>query len=669
MTAVTMQEKTSAPVSVEATKDIVVANIVKTASAKEKPKSAGIQAFEEAGEVNQPTDLIENEDGSKAFMLANGDAYSFGPLGVFFTRRDGSPMPVCGPLEVVAKVRSSEGEDWRLALKWTDQDGHFRQGLIPCSALMKSPAQVVAYLADNGLEIRHAINSQGGSAYIVNFLNRFPVRARVLGVDHHGWVNHGEAFSIPRLGIIGKSETSGIIYTGDPKSEPVYAEKETLTDWQEKIGKPAMFSSRIGFAICLGFAAPLLEFTSEESGGFHFYGESSKGKSTCARALCSLWGPANERGEMGTWRTTDNGLESAAAAHTHLPLILDEIGQASPALLASIIYMLGNERGKGRATKGLEARRVLTWRLLFLSTGEETIEDYAAKAPGKKGALKEGVKMRMADIPAAAGGPEFGVFDGEFDPTKTKDERLALAAQYANQINTSSKSEAYGTAGPAFIRALIAHIVAIGVSQFESNLREQMSDWVNKHCGTKDTQIVRVARRCALIAKAGELAIRFGVLPWTAGMPSEFAAKCFKAWRAEYKTAEMQDRERVLYVVEKISANRGRFALQRPGSETLIQAASALPCMGVLKVTIEDIPTEAFINRTLFDAEFCPVGDVPKVVLSALAKQGLLKQNDRSHPHMFKASGPIGKMIAPHLSGARCVYVVMPVVESSGNSA
>jgi hypothetical protein len=157
---------------------------------------------------------------AKAFMLANGDAYSFGPLGVFFTRRDGSPMPVCGPLEVVAKVRSSEGEDWRLALKWTDQDGHFRQGLIPCSALMKSPAQVVAYLADNGLEIRHAINSQGGSAYIVNFLNRFPVRARVLGVDHHGWVNHGEAFSIPRLGIIGKSETSGIIYTGDPKAAP-----------------------------------------------------------------------------------------------------------------------------------------------------------------------------------------------------------------------------------------------------------------------------------------------------------------------------------------------------------------------------------------------------------------------------------------------------------------
>ena len=71
---------------------------------------------------------------------------------------------------MVAKSRSSEGEDWRLALKWIDQDGNFRQGTIPCSALIKSPAQVVAYLADNGLEIRHALNSQGGAPLSSTFL-------------------------------------------------------------------------------------------------------------------------------------------------------------------------------------------------------------------------------------------------------------------------------------------------------------------------------------------------------------------------------------------------------------------------------------------------------------------------------------------------------------------
>ena len=58
MTNVTMQEKTSAPASVEATKDIVVANIVKTASAKEKPTSAGVKAF---GGRSQSTNRFDRE--------------------------------------------------------------------------------------------------------------------------------------------------------------------------------------------------------------------------------------------------------------------------------------------------------------------------------------------------------------------------------------------------------------------------------------------------------------------------------------------------------------------------------------------------------------------------------------------------------------------------------
>ena len=55
MTAVTMQEKTSAPVSVEATKDIDAGAIVKTASVEEKSMSVGVQAFEEGEKsINQP---------------------------------------------------------------------------------------------------------------------------------------------------------------------------------------------------------------------------------------------------------------------------------------------------------------------------------------------------------------------------------------------------------------------------------------------------------------------------------------------------------------------------------------------------------------------------------------------------------------------------------------
>lgn len=660
MTAVTMQEKTSAPASVEVTKDIVVANIVKTASAKEKPKSAGIQAFEDAGTDAQPNGVQVHEDGSRFFTLPNGDEYSFGPLGVFLKKRDASPIPVCGPLEVVAKARTAEGADWRLVLRWVDQDGNEREGMIP-AALVTNPAQVLAYLASNGLEIRHSLGTQGENKYIGNFINFFPTRARMLGVDRHGWIKHGEAFSIPRIGIIGENDSGEkIVYTGDPRAEPAYSSAGTLEDWKERIGRPSMFSSRIGFALCLGFAAPLLEFVKDaESGGFHFYGKSSKGKSTCARALCSIWGPANEQGEVGSWRTTDNGLELTCAAHSHFPLILDDVGEAPADKLEQIGYMMANARAKVRASRGMEKRPVLTWRLLYLSTGEVTFEEHISSASGRRAPVKEGVKIRMADVPAEAGGSDFGVFDDEIAPTKPKEERIALVTSYANQINAASKSETYGTAGPAFIRALINHIAAEGAPKFEGSLRRRTDDWMAAHCGSADSQIKRVARRCALVAVAGELAIHFGVLPWPAGMASVFAGKCFQAWRDGYKTAEMQAKEHSGYVIDRISSNRSRFGTLRAGNGTAAPPASPLASWGVLKVDGDELPVEAYILTTLFGSELCPPGVPVKEVLEALVAEGRLKANkDRGiKGYQLKLSPMNRKQM--RMASSRCYCVVL----------
>jgi putative DNA primase/helicase len=48
-----------------------------------------------------------------------------------------------------------------------------------------------------------------------------------------------------------------------------------------------------------------------------------------------------------------------------------------------------------------------------------------------------------------------------------------------------------------------------------------------------DGQVARVAQRFALIAFAGELAIRKGVLPWAAEEAVKAAGICFEAWLAE----------------------------------------------------------------------------------------------------------------------------------------
>lgn len=62
--------------------------------------------------------------------------------------------------------------------------------------------------------------------------------------------------------------------------------------------------------------------------------------------------------------------------------------------------MLANEAGKGRATQTALARKVATWRVLFLSDGEVSLANHMEQA-GK--GTKAGHDVRMAHIAADAG--------------------------------------------------------------------------------------------------------------------------------------------------------------------------------------------------------------------------------------------------------------------------
>ena len=63
-------------------------------------------------------------------------------------------------------------------------------------------------------------------------------------------------------------------------------------------------------AISTAFAAPLLEIVGGESGGVHFTGDSSTGKTTLLIAACSVWGGESYK---RSWRATAHGLEGVAA--------------------------------------------------------------------------------------------------------------------------------------------------------------------------------------------------------------------------------------------------------------------------------------------------------------------------------------------------------------------
>lgn len=313
-----------------------------------------------------------------------------------------------------------------------------------------------------------------------------------------------------------------------------YRENGTLTGWQENVARYAIGNSRLALALSTAFAGPLLYPTSSESGGFHFRGGSSTGKTTALVVAGSVWGGGGIRGFIRTWRATANGIESVAAIHCDALLCLDELGQVDAKEAGQIAYMLANGVGKARANRHGEARPPAEWRILFLSSGEMSLADKIAEE-GRGRRVAAGQEVRIVDIPADAGAGH-GLFETLHG--------FPSADAFARHLKMAS-GEHYGIASGAFLELLVKDFDAIAPTVM--GFRDE---FLAENCPKgADGQVSRVAARFGLVAAGGEMATAFGVLPWQPGEATRAAAKCFAAWldtRGGIESSE--DREAVAAV-------------------------------------------------------------------------------------------------------------------------
>ena len=266
----------------------------------------------------------------------------------------------------------------------------------------------------------------------------------------------------------------------------------------------------LAFAICVGFAGPLLRLAGETSGGFTEVGGSSIGKTTLQRVAASVGGT-----ELLPWRATSNGLEAVASAHNDQALVLDELGQATPADLEAAAYMLGNGTGKARMSRGISARAPLEWTVLAYSSGEIGLASKLNEG-GKR--PRAGQEVRLVDLPADAGAG-LGVFE-ELHGHESGD-------AFARHLVQATRDQR-GTALPLFLERL---------SQQPDHARQR----IQKHQAAFlarlapagcDGQVHRVAGRMALVAAAGELATELGITGWQEGDTTEAVARRLREWIA-----------------------------------------------------------------------------------------------------------------------------------------
>ena len=304
---------------------------------------------------------------------------------------DGNQPPdvlVCAPLHIVAATRDVDNNNHGHLLEFHDRHGH-PAAVGHAARTLGGTARVPQSPATSGPRINSAARTE-----LQLYLEVWHAEVRARCVNRVGW--YGNAYVLPDVTLGDASEEALVLQTLDPKSEG-YRQAGTLEHWQREIAARCVDNSRLIMAVSAGFAAPLLALLDEESGGLHFRGKSSEGKTTALLVAATVWG---EPGRLERWRSTANALEGVALAHNDNLLCLDELKEIDPREAGGVAYMLANGTGKRRGQPHGGTRPRLTWRLLFLSTGEISLEQHMAEA-GQR--IQAGQEVRLVDVPADAG--------------------------------------------------------------------------------------------------------------------------------------------------------------------------------------------------------------------------------------------------------------------------
>lgn len=518
---------------------------------------------------------------------------------LLYTGGDGDPVKVSGRIEVIARTRDNNSKNWGKLLKFPDPDGVLKEFAVPNTMFAGDCREVRELLFNEGLDI-----TPTGKSKLITYLMSCNPTARVLCVNKTGWYKN--AFIFPDS-IVGETEDKISFQT--EAFNNVYTTAGSLEDWQENISKYCSGNSRLLFAVSTAFAGALLYKSGLESGGFHFVGGSSCGKSTILRVAASVWGGENY---LRTWRATDNGLEGVAAMHNDSLLVLDELGQVDPTKAGDIAYMLGNGGGKTRANRNGNARNALSWRLLYLSSGEKDLTDCAAESKKK---VKAGQEIRLLNIPAV---PLEGESFGAFEYLHGFDNGGAFA-EYLNQ----QVKNCYGTPARAFIKAI--------TEEDPEELKKAINKKIERIkqtliCGVTgqdaDSQAKRAINRFALVAFAGEYATANGLTGWQESEALNAVSWCLKDWlTARGGVGNQEDKqilEQVKYFFEQHAESRF-YDLTAGKDQKVINMA------GYKDKVLDE--WEYYVLPTVFKNDVCSGLNI-NLAKDVLTKKGWLKYED-----------------------------------------
>ncbi|TXM66627.1 DUF927 domain-containing protein [Methylobacterium sp. WL12] len=292
---------------------------------------------------------------------------------------------------------------------------------------------------------------------------------------------------------------------------PKFTPRGSLMHWQAALGPLVTEQPFLLFGLALAFVGPLLPFVPSDylSPLFEFAGEPGSGKSLTGMVAMSVWAGDPNSTEAGgeTWNLSPGRFDAVKLAHRHGLLLLDEANLAGTldarrSLIQQAIFGMtssGMRQRYGDPVSGPQSQ------LAVISTSNRPLRDLIEGAPAEREALHQ----RMITIPVAATRAH-GIFD--FIPSGYES-----AAQAAEALR-GRVDEQWGTAGSVFVQ-----FVQNNIAHDEGRFRELLARGLAHHRDrlSGETDRPRVQKCLALVAVAGLLARRWGVLPTQWGSPAE----------------------------------------------------------------------------------------------------------------------------------------------------
>jgi hypothetical protein len=528
--------------------------------------------------------------------------------GVFHSQGKKGEVKICGPVWVDGHARDRNGGGWGHLLKWIDRDGHSHERAVPASRFHEQQATLAAELASDGLMI-----VPQREKLLLSYLGSFSPTRRVQSVSRLGWLDDPDgalAYVLPTE-VITVRDHEEIKFQPEryaPTSSSIRA-AGTLSEWQEKVVEPCKGNLLLLFAACNGFIGPLLQALGLDSGGFHFFGTTSRGKTTALQVAVSAFGNGADPAHAGKdsmtrrWNTTANGAEGLAATHNDNLLALDELGTCTARDYSALVYMLTGGQGKAAMDANRNLKAMRAWRVQILSTGEISTRAKISEDRTPRG----GQQVRLLDIRV----PDEGL---------VADSHGLSAAAFIDQLKEACAS-CYGTAGPAFIRALVENFRT--TANLEKAVRG-VFDFARKRIGLQQVtpEQRRAIDRIAAVLTAGWMAAHLKIIELDA---QDIEAACLLV-----RDLWMRDEASLADALHGVYAVRD-FVLKNPVRfGTLFQDQSSITAVrGVLnQAGYWDFKNKLVLFTPEGFKEAC-AGHDPKVVARELDRRSLLVRGEQ----------------------------------------